>query len=499
MRIAVGGFQHETNTFAPSKADFDAFARGGGWPPLLQADDVFDGTAGINLPIAGAVAALRRAGHALVPTAWAAASPSAHVTRDAFERIVSLIVEPLRRAGHVDGVYLDLHGAMVTEHLDDGEGELLSRVRAVVGDRVPLVASLDLHANVTAAMLRHADALVAYRTYPHVDMAETGERAAALLQRRLDGERRPVVAARRVPFLIPLGSQCTMMDPMASVYASLPRLENRHVTSVSFASGFPAADFPECGPVVLAWGDEGEAVARAADAMLQQVAEREPLFEVDVLSPEDGVRQAMAIASHASRPVVIADTQDNPGAGGNSDTTGMLRALVAANAQRASLGLIADPECARAAHAAGEGAVMEIGLGGNSRIPGDSPFFGRFAVERLSDGRFTCTGPFYRGARMNIGLSACLRIGGVRVIVSCEKPQLADQEMYRFIGIEPTREAILVNKSSVHFRADFAPIAERILVCKAPGPMLADPGDLPWQRLARGMRVSPMGTPFQHG
>lgn len=499
MRIAVGGFQHETNTFAPSKADFDAFARGGGWPPLLQADDVFDGTAGINLPIAGAVAALRRAGHALVPTAWAAASPSAHVTRDAFERIVSLIVEPLRRAGHVDGVYLDLHGAMVTEHLDDGEGELLSRVRAVVGDRVPLVASLDLHANVTAAMLRHADALVAYRTYPHVDMAETGERAAALLQRRLDGERRPVVAARRVPFLIPLGSQCTMMDPMASVYASLPRLENRHVTSVSFASGFPAADFPECGPVVLAWGDEGEAVARAADAMLQQVAEREPLFEVDVLSPEDGVRQAMAIASHASRPVVIADTQDNPGAGGNSDTTGMLRALVAANAQRASLGLIADPECARAAHAAGEGAVMEIGLGGKSRIPGDSPFFGRFAVERLSDGRFTCTGPFYRGARMNIGPSACLRIGGVRVIVSCEKPQLADQEMYRFIGIEPTREAILVNKSSVHFRADFAPIAERILVCKAPGPMLADPGDLPWQRLARGMRVSPMGTPFQHG
>ncbi len=141
---------------------------------------------------------------------------------------------------------------------------------------------------------------------------------------------------------------------------------------------------------------------------------------------------------------------------------------------------------------------MEIGLGGKSRIPGDSPFFGRFAVEKLSDGRFTCTGPFYRGARMNIGPSACLRIGGVRVIVSCEKPQLADQEMYRFIGIEPTREAILVNKSSVHFRADFAPIAERILVCKAPGPMLADPGDLPWQRLARGIRVRPMGTTFQY-
>ena len=205
----------------------------------------------------------------------------------------------------------------------------------------------------------------------------------------------------------------------------------------------------------------------------------------------------MSIAANASRPVVIADTQDNPGAGGDSNTTGMLRALVNNRAQRAALGLMVDPDAARAAHAAGEGAEIEISLGGQSRIPGDEPFHARFTVDRLSDGKFTCTGPFYHGARMNIGPCACLRIGGVRIVVASDKPQLADQEMYRFIGIEPTTEKILVNKSSVHFRADFAPIAEQILVAKAPGPMLADLSEFPWRRLSKGIRLTPNGMPFQ--
>ncbi len=156
---------------------------------------------------------MRKTTHQLVPTAWAAASPSAHVTEDAYERIAGMIVEALSAAGTIDAVYLDLHGAMVAEHLDDGEGELLSRVRAVVGPDVPVVASLDLHANVTRRMLEHADVLIAYRTYPHVDMAETGARVARFLQQRLAGMPRPHLNARRVPFLIPLQTQCTMLEP----------------------------------------------------------------------------------------------------------------------------------------------------------------------------------------------------------------------------------------------------------------------------------------------
>src|SRR5262245_13462554 len=193
---------------------------------------------------------MRKTTHELVPTAWAAASPSAHVTKDAYERIAGMIVAALRSAGQLDAVYLDLHGAMVAEHANDGEGELLARVRAIVGPDIPVVASLDLHANVTQRMLQHADVLIAYRTYPHVDMAVTGPRGARFLQQRLAGRPRPHLNARHLPFLMPLQTQSTMLEPARSLYEELARLEDRTLTTLSFTPAFPAADFPECGPVV---------------------------------------------------------------------------------------------------------------------------------------------------------------------------------------------------------------------------------------------------------
>ena len=195
MRIAIGGFQHETNTFAPSRATFADFARAGGWPGLCRGGEIMEIMVARNLPIAGFIDYFKGSRHQLLPTAWAAAEPSAHVTRDAFERIAAMIVQGIRDA-QPDAVYLDLHGAMVAEHLDDGEGELLARVRAVVGPAAPIVTSLDLHANVTERMLACADLMVAYRTYPHVDMAETGVRAAFALSQREAGMARPHCAAR---------------------------------------------------------------------------------------------------------------------------------------------------------------------------------------------------------------------------------------------------------------------------------------------------------------
>ena len=307
---------------------------------------------------------------------------------------------------------------------------------------------------------------------------------------------RPVLASHGVPFLIPLQAQSTMLEPTQSLYTQLGKMEGRGIVSLSFTPGFPAADFPECGPRVFAYGETEAHAQESARTLLSLVEEREAAFDSTVYSPEEGVRRAMAIASHATRPVVIADTQDNPGAGGDSDTMGMLRALVGANAQSAAIGLIVDRDAAKAAHAVGPGNTLEIALGGKSGIPGDSPFRARFAVEQLSDGKLTCTGPFYRGARMHLGPCARLRLGGIQIVVASSKVQLADQQMYRFIGIEPARQAILVNKSSVHFRADFAPIAQEILVCKAPGPMLADPSEYPWRNLREGIRLKPQGRAF---
>jgi microcystin degradation protein MlrC len=194
---------------------------------------------------------------------------------------------------------------------------------------------------------------------------------------------------------------------------------------------------------------------------------------------------------------VIADTQDNPGAGGDSDTTGMLRALLRNGATKAALGAIYDPASAAAAHAAGIGATVTLALGGKSGIAGDAPFEASFVVEALSDGKFVAPGPYYGGREMDMGASACLRIDGIRIVVSSHKAQLADQAMYRYVGIEPTEQSVLVNKSSVHFRADFEPIAETIIICAAPGAMPADTAALPWSRLRPGIRIKPNGAAFQ--
>ncbi|WP_110643025.1 M81 family metallopeptidase [Salinicola sp. CPA57] len=495
-RIAVGGFLHETNTFAPSPATYEDFLRGGGAPPLSEGEAIFDAVANSNIGLCGFIDAPEARTWSLIPTLWTAASPSAHVTQDAFERIAARLLAAIDRAMPLDGVYLDLHGAMITQHFDDGEGELLRRVRALVGEEVPIVATLDLHGNVTPTMVEQADMLIAYRTYPHIDMAATGARCATAMARLLSGKSRPAKAFRQLDFLMPIAWQCTAQEPCRSLYAEVAAMESESLPSISFLTGFPAADFADCGPCVVVYGTDPESADQAAGRLAARIAAQEPAFAGRVFEPEAGVREAMRLAESAARPVVIADTQDNPGAGGDSDTMGMLKALIACGAERAAIGNVFDPAAARAAHEAGVGAVIRLALGGHSGVEGDSPLEAEFTVEALSDGRFVAPGPYYGGGRLDMGPSACLRIGDVRVVVVSRKAQMADQAMYRSVGIEPLEQAILVNKSSVHFRADFAPIAETILVCAAPGPMAVDPADLPWQRLRPGIRTSPLGRPF---
>jgi microcystin degradation protein MlrC len=496
-RIAVGGFLHETNTFAPTKAVYDAFVHGGGWPPMSQGAKLLEKMRDINVGMAGFVPAAETEGWELVPTIWCAASPSAHVTKDAYERVAEAIVDGIKAAGAIDGVYLDLHGAMVAEHLDDGEGEILARVRQVIGKELPLVVSLDLHANVTPEMVEHADALIAYRTYPHIDMADTGRAAAKHLALLLRTKQRFAKAFRQLPFLIPISWQCTDDRPTKGIYRKLAALQSDAVPTLSFAPGFPAADFPDCGATVFAYGRTQTDADAAANTIAALIESHESDFDGRIYTPDEGVRHAMELATRASKPIVIADTQDNPGAGGDSDTTGMLRALVRNGATRAAIGVIVDPESAKAAHAAGQGATIRLALGGKSGIRGDAPFEETFVVEQLSDGRFLAPGPYFGGSQMNLGLSAALRIGGVRVVVGSRKAQLADQAMFRYVGIEPTEQSILVNKSSVHFRADFEPIAEKLLICAAPGAMPADTASLPWTRLRPGIRIKPNGPPFK--
>ena len=485
MRIAVGGFQHETNTFAPTKAAFADFARAGGWPALSRGAALPPAVAGINLPIAGFIDAAAAAGHEVVPLTWAAAEPSAHVTRDAFERIAAMLLDDVAAARPFDAVYLDLHGAMVCEHLEDGEGALLARLRAAVGE-APLVASLDLHANVTEDMAAAADALVAYRAYPHTDMAETGARTLPVLERVAAGAR-PAKAFRKLDFMPPLPWQCTMIEPARSLYAML-EAPRPGVWSASICMGFPPADIRAVGPSVLAYGDTAADADAEADRLTRAFEAAEGAFAGRIWAPDEAVVRAM----EAPRgPVVIADTQDNPGGGGDSNTLGMLRALIAAKAPDAVIGALCDARTAEAAHAAGVGARVAVSLGADPGWQGERPLEATATVRALGDGRFTATGPMFRGARMRLGPMALLDIAGIGVVVSSVKMQAADQEIFRHVGVEPADKAVVVVKSSVHFRADFSRIAAETLVAAAPGPVPVDHRVLDFRRVRPGVRVMP--------
>jgi microcystin degradation protein MlrC len=255
------------------------------------------------------------------------------------------------------------------------------------------------------------------------------------------------------------------------------------------------ADFAECGMAVQAYGTDARKVAQALGELRARVADAEKDFALELHLPDDAVARARRFGA-PGRPVVLADTQDNPGAGGNGDTTGLLRALIGQRAEGAALGLLIDKDAAARAHEAGQGATLAFSLGGKSRVPGDAPFEGEFTVEKLGDGKFTCTGPMFKGFRMTLGNMALLRskaAPGVRVVLASRKVQAADQEMFRHVGVEPVKERILALKSSVHFRADFEPIAKEVLVVKAPGPALADPTEFNWTKLRKGVRLRPLG------
>ena len=497
LRIAVGGFLHESHSFAPRPTGWEEFVRPSG-VPMRSGAALLDAVRDTSFGIAGAIAAAEAAGAVLVPLTWCFAGPAGPVTDAAFERIAGLICGGLTQAlqegalqeGALDGVFLDLHGAAVADSFPDAEGELLRRVRHVVGD-LPVTVSLDPHANLTAAMVAGCDAVVPYRTYPHVDMREAGAQAMRLLLARIDGA--PFAAAyRQLDYWMPITSQCTLLEPMAGVMAERAALAGQPgVIELAWCFGFPYADFAGCGPALVAYATTAAIADATADAFLSALERRERAFGSDILPAREAVAQALLGAS--GRPVVIADTQDNPGGGGHGDTTGLLAELVAQGARGAVVCLINDAESAAACHAAGAGASVALRLGGRSD---GVPFVAQARVLLLTDGQFRLTGPMGAGNPADLGPMALVELEpGIRVVVASRKMQAHDQAILRHVGIEPAGCPIIALKSSVHFRADFGPIAGRVIVAAAPGPVVADPATLPFRHLRPGLRIRPGQSP----
>lgn len=464
MRFFIAMFSHETNTFSTIPTDRRQFeAR-----DLRYGGELLEAYRGTGTCLGGMIDAAGARGVTLVPSLAAAASPAGRVTADFYALTKERLVADLRAAGALDGVLLDLHGAMVPESTEDGEGELLGAVREAVGPSVPVAVTLDFHANVTHDMVRHATLLHGYKTYPHVDMDARGREATERLLDLAAGRIRPTVAWRQPPLLPPIAGQLTARGPMRRLYDLAAEMErDPKVVTISTFAGFPLADIKDAGLSIYVATDNDQALAdRLADRLAATAWEHRREFLHTALPVGEAVARALATAG---RPVILADIADNTGGGAGGDTTEILRELLRVGARQTTVACIWDAEAVQACVEAGVGASVTVRVGGRVDPSHGAPVPVTGRVRTLSDGRFIHKGPMFRGLEGRLGPTAVLDVNDLKIILISLRWQTLDPEMLRFVGIEPTAERILVVKSSIHYRAAFEPLAHTLIEVDAPG------------------------------
>ena len=482
MRIAIGGFMHESNTFVPLPTDRARFIQGS----LALGDDLLAVWGDAHHEMGGFIAGATRLGYDLAPAVMAWATPAGPVDDAVLDEVVAEIASGCKRSS-ADGLLLALHGAMVTHSHPDADGEVLRRLRGLLGDSFPIIASLDFHGNVSPMMAENADALVGYQTYPHVDQREIGLIAADLMVRTIRGEIRPRTALARPPMILNLLGQETDREPMRSLMALAREAETRPgMLSVSLMAGFPYADVAKMGPSVIAVADGNRDAAEAvADELAARMWEvRRELF-VACPGPEEAVR--LAIASD-QRPVVLVDLGDNVGGGSAGDGTVLLAELIRRKAARAVV-VLHSPEGVEAARRAGSGGRFECTVGGQvDRLHGD-PVHVNGVVDSLHGGTWTEDEARHGGRRFNDqGPTAVITIDGPITLVlnSLRTPPFSLGQITS-LGIDPAAQSILVVKAAVAYKAAYAPIAGLVIEVDTPGVTAIDPSRLPFQNIRRPM------------
>ena len=461
-RVLTARFMHETNTFSRVRTDMAMFRRRdfhleneipaafrdtrSAFGATFEAADKFDWT--------------------LIHPVSANPNPSGTVTDDAFEQVTRLIFDAIDVKGPIDGALLHLHGAMVSDSHEDAEGEFLTRLRKRLGLEAPVVVTLDLHANVTQRMADNANALIAYRTYPHIDYYERAWQGAELLERAMRGEIRPKTVIARRPMLYGLDHGRTQRGPMAELIARGEALEQSgEALVVSICAGFSRANIHDVGPSVTVTVDgstpRGQAIA---EEFMDHAWATRDFTTVKLLS----VAEVVALARRGKagdKPLVVADYTDNPGGGGYGDATAFLKGLVDAGVESVAFHAICDPEAVREGMQAGVGAKIALTLGGKTDpAMGGPPLALNGEVVCLTTGRFIAYGPMGGGVERDYGPSMVFRVGGIDIIVITNNGQAVDLGQFTSLGIDPTRYRTVAVKSMQHFRAAFEPIAREVVL-----------------------------------
>lgn len=482
MRLVLAQMKHETNTFSPVPTPLARFGHGRELP--WEGEEAIAEFRGTGTALGAFIELAEKAGAEIVLPVAAQAWPSGRVAQDAYEYVAARIVGAVAKG--CDAVLLDLHGAMVTDRLDDGEGELLARLRRVA-PKIPIGVAHDMHANLFPGTGRCATALAGYQTYPHVDMHETGLRAARPIFDLLENKIKPVLAFGHKPMLPHVMRQSSLDSPNREIQARAIEMEKQGALAASFFVGFPHADIPYAGSsaVVVTDGD-AELARRYCDELLQMAWERREAFVYRPESLKISIEKAKALGV---RPVMLLDHYDNCASGGTMDTTTVLEAILEARLEEVAAFAVCDPGAVKKMQEAGEGASVTLALGGKADMPAlglkGRPLEVSGKVKRLLEGRYRNEGPMGRGELMDMGPSAVLDTGRAEIVVISRQVEPFDIAAWRLLGIDPAAKRYVMLKSRVHWRAGLGALAAGVVECAGTGVCTSDYSQLGFKRLRR--------------
>jgi microcystin degradation protein MlrC len=464
MRILTGSVIQESNTFSPLKSDLTTFRDG----CLLYGEQSLSRFRDKGTEVSGFLDAARDDGVDLLPSLTAWASSGGPMDPTGCKRLVDDIITAAAAQKPFDGVLLALHGAWASEDDPDADGYLLARVRDAIGPTIPIAVTLDLHANVTRRMVEAANLIVGFRTYPHIDMRETGERAARLLFRTVRGGLHPVMAIHKAPMLLSPEFTQTTEGPMAALQEQA-RADERRLSCMS-ASIFPVQpwlDVPELGFAALVVSDGDRKAAQEATEQLARAAwNSRDRFSVPLVSPAEAVVQALAAPEG---PILLVDSADSTSSGSPGDSTALLEAFLATAVDRPALLTLVDPVGVAQAVRAGVGATLDLLVGGKLDPARHRPVGVHGVIERVTDGRFAFSAGVGDGLTADMGRTAVLRIGNLHLVLMEKPVPCYDPALYRSVGFDPRDAHIVVVKSPTNFRWTYRAIARQAIYVDAPG------------------------------
>ena len=480
MKFVIAMMKHETNTFSPVPTPFESFAN----HAACYGADAYRAFKGTNTPMAAFIDLAEKEGTEIITPIAADAWPSGPVHAEAYERITGAICDAV--GDGCDAVFLDLHGAMVSQITDDGEGTLLERIRSIAPD-MPIAVALDLHANITDKMIANCTVIAGYTTYPHVDMYDAGRRAGSILISALKGKLKPVMAYANRPMLPHTLRMGTDDAPMGDLVAKAKTIEAKEALAVTVFGGFPLADFHDAGLSVVAVTDGNQ---KLAEDICQNLAREAWQRRNEFVYAAEPLDESLARAGKLTEgPILLIDHADNCASGGTQDTMAVVAEVMRQGLKDIAVGAIRDPAAVQKMIEAGVGSSLTLQLGGKMDMPSigrnGEPLEVTGTVKVISDGEFVVRGPMYTGVKMSMGKTAVLDTGSIQFVVIENNHEPFDLGMFRSVGIEPTTKQYLLLKSRIHYRAGFKPIAKHIVECNGLGVTGSDYSQFRFEKIRR--------------